>query len=156
MKIMTTPSEEFMKRRKGELWKEIVDIAASDQGTPAERKRECVKKLDEFEMVIMTICSRPFKYVGCERPIDAVRMYLEEEGVGRTKRDIIASVLNGGYRGGLTAPSGLGEAAKRGLPGKIGAAIGVHLGQGKGASGDNALREHNGLIGLADWDDSRF
>ena len=140
----------FLTKQRTDILKQMVEVATKDRKPAAAESirlemEHLITQLDLAEKAIVSI-NPPVdgkKYGNCIQAIEAILLYLEEIDQPATEEEIAKAVLAGGFR--ANAP---------------GAAMNVNRSfrnflTGTGAS-KQRIKERNGLIGLFDWDDSRF
>jgi hypothetical protein len=147
--MVKTTLEKLVADRLVAIRIEIIELAASNKGTPAARRKKCLELFDEMEAAKRMLANADKPSMGdfseYAAPVDAIVAYLKRRREPTTEVEIIDSILEGGYRGGR-------ESYRYNLDKAI-----KNLLTGTGAKGKNGLKgDIRGLIGLKDWPDDHF
>jgi len=153
---MTFDFKESTVRLRLQILQGLVDLAASDRRPEASkdyrtRAEQLLVELGKADQTIGMLTPRPtFPYAGCESAIDAVIEYLKDSGRAQTEAQIRRGALEGGFRG-----------AKEGTELRLHKTIDAHLKAWRGGIKNpgemgRKIKEIDGLIGLYEWDSSRF
>jgi hypothetical protein len=134
----------------------LVELASSNRPKDAEseyraRAESLVVELSKADRTIALLTPRTsYPYAGCEEAIDAVMEYLADTKRPQTEKQIRDGCLAGGWRG-----------AKEGAELRLHKAIEMHLKASRGELKNagkmvGKIKEIGGLIGLHEWDETRF
>jgi hypothetical protein len=99
-----TVLESLVADRLEAIRAEIVDLAASGEGTPAERRKRAMALFEESDagQRMLANLDKPVQgdYSEYDSPTDAIVAYLRRRKRPALENDIIDTILAGGYRGG--------------------------------------------------------
>ena len=149
---MKSLAEKKAEQRLAELYGELVELAASCEGSPGERRKKAIEAIENLKITLKMLSAvRPSPVVGnyssCSDPSEAVVNFLRNRGWPATEIEIIDGVFQGGFRGGDEENHRL----------SVDLAIRNRL-TGTGSKNKKFGLKGNicGLIGLKDWDDAMF
>lgn len=138
-------------RQRMEILGQLVALSVKDRlpGIAEKYRTEgesLIKSLLDTEKAIESLQSpKALDLAGCESAIDAIEMLLKSIDRPLLPADVIKRSIEGGLWGGK---AGTGLRVQKSLT--------MHLKPDAGPKLAGRIKEVNGLIGLAQWDDSRF
>jgi hypothetical protein len=148
--------DEVLARTREEILKGLISLAAADR--PPEtafsyrtRAQHLIEELAKVDRLIAEVAPKQtFPYAKCEFAIDAVIGFLKDHGRPATDKEIIQGALAGGFKG-----------MKPGAELRLRKSIDAHIKASKGKTQNpgpmgQKIKQVDGLIGLHEWDDSRF
>jgi hypothetical protein len=136
------------KSIREDILKRLVDLAVRD------RKPDIAEQFRSEAEFLISLLEKEIlrgkddhhekgKYAKCKRAIDGIRIILEELGRPASQKELTKRLIEGGFRGGS---AGTDQVINLSIKNFL-------TGSGKNKS---YIKQIGGLIGLAEWDNSRF